>query len=60
MKILPFGTVDYEIPGLESPAREKEAEMPRYIEPLTTNIEKIEIRYEEGKTYSVPITTAGT
>jgi len=38
---------------------EKEIEMPRYIEPLTTHIEKVEIRYEEGETYSVPKTTVG-
>jgi hypothetical protein len=60
LKIVPFGSVVYEIPSLERPVIEKESEMPRYIEPLTTNIEKVEIRYEEGKTYSVPKTTAGS
>lgn len=59
LKILPFGNVSYETAGLECPVREKESEMPRYVEPLTTNIEKVEIRYEEGKTYSTPKTTAG-
>jgi len=57
--ILPFGSIIYETAGLEHPVREKESEMPQYIEPLTTNIEKIDIHYEEGETYSVPKTTAG-
>lgn len=60
LRILPFGSINYEIPSLERPMREKESEeMPRYIEPLTTSIEKVEILYEEGETYSVPKTTAG-
>ena len=44
---------------VEFSIEEKESEMPRYIEPLTTHIEKVEIRYKEGETYSVPKTTAG-
>ena len=60
LRILPFGSIRYEIPSLERPMREKESEeMPRYTEPLTTSIEKVEILYEEGETYSVPKTTAG-
>jgi len=59
LKILPFGSISYEITGLERHMEEKESEMPRYIEPLTTNIEKVDIQYEEGETYSVPKTTAG-
>jgi len=59
LKMVPFGTIQYEIKGLEHFIEEKEREMPRYIEPLTTHIEKVEIRYEEGETYSVPKTTAG-
>lgn len=59
LKILPFNIISYEITGLELPIAEKESEMPRYIEPLTTNIEKVEINYEEGETYSVPKTTVG-
>jgi len=59
LKILPFGSMHYEIAGPEFSIEEKESEMPRYIEPLTTHIEKVEIRYEEGETYSVPKTTAG-
>ena len=59
LKILPFGSISYEITGLEHHMEEKEPEIPRYIEPLTTNIEKVDIQYEEGETYSVPKTTAG-
>lgn len=60
LKILPFGSVGYEIPRLEHPMKEKESEeIPRYIEPLTTNIEKVDIHYEKDETYSVPKTTAG-
>lgn len=59
VKILPFGSISYEIPSLERSVREKESGMPRYIDPLTTNIEKVDIQYEEGETYSVPKTTAG-
>ena len=59
LKMVPFDTIQYEIKGLEHFIEEKEREMPRYIEPLTTHIEKVEIRYEEGETYSVPKTTAG-
>ena len=59
LKMVPFDTIQYEIKGLERFIEEKEREMPRYIEPLTTHIEKVEIRYEEGETYSVPKTTAG-
>lgn len=59
LKILPFGSIHYEIRNTESPIEEKEHDMPRYIEPKTTNVEKIEIRYGEGDTYLVPKTTAG-
>lgn len=59
LKILPFGSLSYEITGLEHNMEEKQSEMPRYIEPLTTNIEKVDIQYEKGETYSVPKTTAG-
>jgi hypothetical protein len=59
LNIVPFGNISYKITGLEGSTEEKESEIPRYIEPLTTHIEKIEIRYEEGETYSVPKTTGG-
>ena len=58
LKILPFGNISYKIAGLEHPIEEKESEMPRYIEPLTTNIEKVDIYYEESETYLLPKTTA--
>jgi len=58
LKILPFGSISYETLGLEYHMEEKESDMPRYIEPLTTNIEKVEIRYEEDRTYSTPKITA--
>ena len=59
IKMVPFGTIQYEIKGFEHPTEKEEIEMPRYIEPLTTHIEKVEIRYEESETYSVPKTTVG-
>jgi len=62
LRILPFGSIGYKITGLEHPVGEEEHGRPRYIEPLTTNIEEIEIRYEVGETYGtylVPKTTAG-
>jgi hypothetical protein len=59
LKIVPFGSITYQTAGLELPVREEESDMPRFIEPLTTNIEKVEIRFEEGETYSVPKTTVG-
>jgi hypothetical protein len=59
LKVVPFGSIQYEIKGLERFMEEKEIEMPTYIEPLTTHIEKVEIRYEEGETYFVPKTTIG-
>jgi len=59
LKLVPFGNIQYEIKGLERSIEEKEVEMPKYIEPLTTHIEKVEIRYKEGETYSVPKTTVG-
>jgi len=59
LKMLPFGIIQYEIKGLERSMEEEEIERPRYIEPLTTHIEKVEIRYEEGETYSVPKSTVG-
>ncbi len=59
LKVVPFGSIQYEIKGLERTMEEEEIEIPRYIEPITTHIEKVEIRYEEGETYSVPKTTVG-
>jgi len=59
LKILPFGSISYEITSSQSPAEEKESEGPRYVQPLTTNVERVEIHYEGGETYLVPKTTAG-
>ena len=59
LKVLPFGSIIYETTGLDQPVQEKKPGASRYVEPLTTNIEKIEIRYVDGETYSVPKTTAG-
>jgi len=58
LKILPFGSISYEIKGSKYPMEKEEIMRPRYIEPLTTNIEKVDIVYEESGTYSVPKTTA--
>jgi hypothetical protein len=59
LKILPFGSISYEASGLEGPQMGKKHKMPIYIEPLTTNIEKAEILYEDNELYLVPKTTAG-
>lgn len=60
LKIVPFGSVSYEITGsAERPLIEKKPDMPRYIVPLTTNIEEVGIHYEEGGIYSVPKITSG-
>lgn len=59
INIQPFGNFRNEIPGVKHPYDRQKPEKPDYIEPSTTNIEKIEIHYrEEDKTYSVPKTTA--
>lgn len=59
LRILPFGNIIYKTAGLRQSIQKKETKIPSYIEPLMTNIEMIEIRYEERKTYSMPKTTAG-
>jgi hypothetical protein len=59
LKILPFGSANYEITGSDYAAEAEKVSMPRYAEPATTDIENIEIRYEEGATFSIPKTTAG-
>lgn len=59
LNILQFGSLKYKIVGFpQSIEGVKKGEL-TYIEPLTTNIEKVEISYEEGGTYSVPKTTNG-
>ena len=58
MKILPFGTVSYEITGVKHRLEEKKPEIPRYLPPQTTNIKNVEIPHKGSKIYSVPRTTA--
>ena len=61
LNIQPFGSVGLQIPQAENHVIESETEMPRYVEPLMTNIEKVDIPIlEDGETYSVPKTTAGS
>ena len=60
VRILPFGSIRYELSGAESVPRQGEVKMPSYTEPITTDIEGIEIRYGDGDNYVVPQTTAGT
>lgn len=56
----PFSSKRIQISGAENPAKEKKTEMPRYVVPSTTNVERIDIHfYEDGGTYSAPKTTAG-
>lgn len=60
LNILPFGNISLQISGAENPVAENETEKPRYVEPMITNIEKVDIKFfKEGATYSVPKTTAG-
>ena len=60
LNILPFGSINFQISGAENPIVESETEKPRYVEPLITNVEKVDIHFfEDGETYSVPKTTAG-
>lgn len=59
VRVLPFGSVVYETGSLKQATQEKEVEVPVYIEPLTTNVERVEIRYGENETFSTPKTTAG-
>ena len=60
LNILPFGSISLQFPGAESPVVKSETEKPRYVEPLITNIERVDIHFfDDGETYSVPKTTAG-
>ena len=58
-RVLPFGNINYELSGLESPQEQEVRELPRYVEPTTTDIESMEIHYADHETYVVPQTTAG-
>jgi len=57
MIILPFGQMKLTFSSTER--RPEKKEMPVYIEPRSTNIEKIEIFYEGSKDYKIPETTDG-
>ena len=58
--ILPFGSIKLQITGARNPSVEKKPKQPRYVEPLITNVGKVDIHFfEDGETYSVPKTTAG-
>lgn len=59
LRVLPFGSVVYETGRLKQATQEKEVKAPEYIEPLTTNVERAEIRYGGNETFSTPKTTAG-
>ena len=58
VNILPFGQIKLRFSSTQIKSEEKE--MPMYIEPQSTNIEKIEIFYEESlKEYKISKTTDG-
>ena len=60
LNILPFGSISLQFSGEERLEQGSETEKPRYVEPLVTNLEKVDIPlFENGETYSVPKTTAG-
>ena len=60
LNILPFGSTNLQISGVESPEVESETEKPRYVQPLITNVERVNIYFlEDGETYSSPKTTGG-
>ena len=60
LNLLPFGSVNVQFSGAETPAIEHEIEKPRYVEPVITNVEKIDIHFLlGGDIYSVPKTTGG-
>lgn len=59
VNLFPFGSMSYEIAGGGKIGGKKKPDIPIYTEPLTTNIDKVEIRLQEDETYSVPKITAG-
>jgi hypothetical protein len=60
IKILPFGSVSYELQDSGEPSVEKKESKPIYTVPMTTNIDSFEIPYSNGETYIVPKTTGNT
>lgn len=57
INILPFGHM--KLMYLLTGEKFEEKEMPIYVEPRSTNIEKVEVLYEGGEKYIVPKTTGG-
>jgi hypothetical protein len=57
-RIIPFGHALIEVKGHEEQKEEREKEFPVYLEPKTTNPERIEIIFG-GENYAVPKTTGG-
>ena len=58
-RVMPFGEMSCELSGHEVTQEEELRELPRYVEPTTTDIESMEIHYIDNDTYVVPQTTAG-
>lgn len=59
IKILPCNNFNYDINN-QTALPEKENEeivMPKYIEPLNTYIERVEISFEDSDSYIIPQTT---
>ena len=58
VRILPFGEMQLKF-GQSVEIKPAKEEIPMYVEPLTTNVEKVEILYEGGKEYKLSETTDG-
>ncbi len=60
-KILPFNNFNFEFknPGEIKEEGKKTLEPPIYREPVITNIEEINISFEESDNYITPKTTSG-
>jgi hypothetical protein len=59
LKIVPFGSATYEVTIRKPSSDEKERDLPRYVQPLTTSVETVEVPFEGSNTYLIPKTTAG-
>ena len=59
-KLVPFGTLTYEMPSAPQEAEAEKQETPTYIGPPATGLGNLRISYEDHNTYSAPRTTAGT
>ena len=60
LNILPFGCIRLQISGAKKNVLDSKTEKPRYVEPLITNAEKVDIHFlEDNETYSSPKTTSG-